>query len=131
MVIRGLSGQRELCIEENNRKFENILLDFAVTKTYNTVKHKQGKAPRTKRPSTLRWQNYSDGHMINFREVKFIDKLFHLSLLAVLRMIRQSMLKCLFFPGSSEGSCVGGCLKLSLQSSTRDMPAVTLTPTPV
>lgn len=40
MVIRGLSGQCKLCIEENNRKFENKLLDFAVTKTYNTVKHK-------------------------------------------------------------------------------------------
>lgn len=77
-------------------------------------------------------RNYSDGYVLNFRKLKLTDKSFHFSLLAILRRIAQTVLKFLFFSWSMEGSGVRGSSKfMSLQDSPWDMPADTMTVTPL
>lgn len=77
-------------------------------------------------------RNYSDGYVLNFRKLKLTDKSFHFSLLAILRRIAQTVLRFLFFSWSMEGSGVRGSSKfMSLQDSPWDMPADTMTVTPL
>lgn len=72
-----------------------------------------------------------DGYVLNFRKLKLTDKSFHFSLLAILRRIAQTVLKFLFFWWSMEGSGARGSSKLSLQDSAWNMPAGTMTVTPL